>query len=77
MASRMQQDSIGRRTAVLIPILAAALLLLGFGFVAKLVAGGEFTAFDPFQEFNSSRKVQPVEQKEIAAAISSPLSSSF
>ena len=46
MAPRMRQDSIGRRMAALISILAAALLLFGFGFVAELVAGGESMAFD-------------------------------
>jgi undecaprenyl-diphosphatase len=46
MALRMRQDSIGRHTAALISILAAALLLFGFGFVAELVAGGETMAFD-------------------------------
>ncbi len=46
MAPRMRQDSIGRRRAVLVSILAAALLLFGFGFVAELVAGGESMAFD-------------------------------
>ncbi len=46
MAPWMRQDSIWRRTAALISILAAALLLFGFGVVAELVAGGECMAFD-------------------------------
>jgi hypothetical protein len=64
MVPWMRQDSIGRRTAALIPILAAALLLLGFGFVAKLVAGGESTAFDPFQEPTQAEKCSPLSRRK-------------